>query len=167
MSFVFSLHRALSYNGFCSIISCFVSFIFKYNLTLVHQVELSHQDAELRLLEVFFHKIYKVTGELLDFDTVVNFLTILKWWLIVSTTFRLIYFYNILKICKLWSNVLDVRCRSFHLLNELKTSMTSTGLYEQRRYFIIWLISSFPMDADFGFIELFVWLPISVLRVVW
>jgi len=66
LSFVFSLHRALSYNGFCSIISCFVSFIFKYNLTLVHQVELSHQDAELRLLEVFFHKIYKVTGELLD-----------------------------------------------------------------------------------------------------
>ena len=33
----------------------------------MHQVELSHPDAELRLLEVFYHKIYKVTGFILVF----------------------------------------------------------------------------------------------------
>ena len=31
------------------------------------QVELSHPDAELRILEVFYHKIYKVTSGFLFF----------------------------------------------------------------------------------------------------
>lgn len=31
---------------------------------LLQQIELSHPDAELRLLEVFYHKIYKVILDL-------------------------------------------------------------------------------------------------------
>lgn len=39
-----------------------------YLLRTVKQVELSHPDAELRLLEVFNHKIYKVITFLFLFD---------------------------------------------------------------------------------------------------
>lgn len=42
--------------------------VMRVNLRLyLIQVELSHPDAELRILEVFYHKIYKVTSGFLFF----------------------------------------------------------------------------------------------------
>ena len=60
-----------TWNLVCSIIACIcvshikgflLRILFRMIACLKHQVELSHPDAELRLLEVFYHKIYKVTG---------------------------------------------------------------------------------------------------------
>ena len=53
--------------------------VMRVNLRLcLIQVELSHPDAELRLLEVFYHKIYKVNERLLISYIVVNDFMILR-----------------------------------------------------------------------------------------